>query len=364
MAAGAPGTGGVSSGGSSGTGAAGLAGGGAGGGAGSGSAGQPSAGAGGSIAGGSGAGGSAGSAAGSGGSAGAAAGAGGSAQAGGGGSGGMPVVDLEACKNTPVPPVPAAMEETIDITWTEMTGGFSGMQGARGNNRTIGNYPSWAMDHVMWSGGELNFCVRWDSTQPVSETLRDQIEDTLSRGVNAWFSALTGYDCFPYATIDVKVTGWAVANRSTLMWADDTIVPIYVGQMQEGAPTCPSACSRFAHQDPDYEFASCAAGPEKRFDQFVWLEEGYNAPNGWDMGCHLNQAGFSDAAAAMRLYHIWLHEFGHSIGFPDYYDWNVWAPGVAKPVCVMNAGAASTVTDWDKAMLKKTWSEQLRDDRW
>jgi len=357
MAAGAPGTGGsgAGTGGSSaGAGAAGSP-----------AAGAPNAGAGGSSAGSSGAGGSAGSAAGSGGSAGAAAGAGGSAgKAGSGGSGGMPVVDLEACKNTPVPAVPAAMQETIDITWTEMTGGFSGMQGARGNNRTIGNYPSWAMDHVMWSGGELNFCVRWDSTQPVSETLRDQIEDTLSRGVNAWFSALTGYDCFPYPTIDVKVTGWAVANRSTLMWADDTIVPIYVGQMQEGAPTCPAACSRFSHQDPDYEFASCAAGPENRFDQFVWLEEGYNAPNGWDMGCHLNQAGFSDAAAQMRLYHIWLHEFGHSVGFPDYYDWNVWAPGVAKPVCVMNAGAAATVTDWDKAMFKKTWSEQLRDDRW
>jgi hypothetical protein len=287
---------------------------------------------------------------------------------GGGGAGGMPGAsgppDLASCKSTPIPAPPNEMQETIDITWTEMTGGFTGQQGARGNSRAVQRYPSWSMDHVMWSGGQLNFCVRWDSTQPVSETLRDQIEDTLSRGVNAWFSALAGYDCFPYATIDVKVTGWAVSDRARLMWQDDSIVPIYTGDMQEGAPTCPSTCSRFAHQDPDYEFSSCAAGPDKRFDQFVWLEEGYNAPNGWDMGCHLNQAGFSDAATSNRLYHIWLHEFGHAIGFPDYYDWDVWAPEVEAPRCVMNAGAASTVTDWDKWMLKRTWSELLRDGRW
>lgn len=30
----------------------------------------------------------------------------------------------------------------------------------------------------------------------------------------------------------------------------------------------------------------------------------------------------------------------------------------------MNAGAASTVTDWDKWMLKRAWSELLREGRW
>jgi hypothetical protein len=256
------------------------------------------------------------------------------------------------------------MVETIEITWQEMSGEFSGMRGARGRDRAIQNYPSWALDHVMWSEGWLNFCVRWDSDEPVSETLRDQIETTLGRGVNAWFSAVSGYDCFPYPEIGVKVTGWAVRDRATLQWSDEAIVPIYVNELAEGAPTCPAACSRFAHQDPNYDFSSCPGGPANRFDQFVWLEENYDAPNGWDMGCHVDREEFTNTVGGTRLYHIWLHEFGHSIGFPDYYDWATWAPGVDAPACVMNAGAAATVTDWDKWMFKRTWSELLRDDRW
>ncbi|NJR12657.1 hypothetical protein HC776_01910, partial [bacterium] len=39
--------------------------------------------------------------------------------------------------------------------------------------------------------------------------------------------------------------------------------------------------------------------------------------------------------------HIWLHEFGHGFGFPDYYNWDAWAPGVASPNSVMVAGRAS-----------------------
>ena len=217
---------------------------------------------------------------------------------------------------------PADMKQTIDITWTEMTGGFTGMTGARGNSRRIQTYKSWALDHVMWSQGNLNFCVRWDSTVTVTATMRDQVQATLQRGVDAWFSALNGYDCFPYSKVNVKVTGWAVSNRATLDWTDDTIVPIYVNQLEEGAPTCPATCSRFRHQDKNYDFAQCPGGAQNRFDQFVWLEQDYNAPNGWDMGAHVNQQGFTNTISGTGLYHIWLHEFGHGIGFPDYYDWS------------------------------------------
>jgi hypothetical protein len=256
------------------------------------------------------------------------------------------------------------MKETIDITWKEMTGGFAGKMGARGASRAIQTYKSWTLDHVMWSGGSLNFCVRWDSDQPVSATLRDQIASTLQRGVDAWFTALNGYDCFPFSKIDVKVSGWAVRNRSTLQWTDDSVVPIYVNQLQEGAPTCPAACSRFAHQDKSYQFPQCTGGPANRFDQFVWLQENYGSPNGWDMGAHVDRAGFTNTVNGTGLYHIWLHEFGHGIGFPDYYDWSTWAPGVAAPTCVMNAGAAVTVTDWDKWMFKRAWSELRVAGRW
>jgi hypothetical protein len=255
------------------------------------------------------------------------------------------------------------MKETIDLTWKEMTGGFAGKMGARNLDGAIQKYPNWAIDNVMRSKGSINFCIRWDSDQAVSATLRDQIEDELKRGVNAWFSALSNYDCFPYPEIAVEITGWAVKSRATLGWAEDDYVPLYVNQISDGAPACSQACSGYAHSDPDYTFANCAAGADKRWDQEVWLTENYDSPNGWAWGQHVDRKGFTDRVTG-SLYHIWLHEFGHGIGFPDYYDWDVWAPGVEAPKCVMNAGAAVTVTDWDKWMLKRTWSELRESGRW
>lgn len=259
---------------------------------------------------------------------------------------------------------PQEMQETIDITWEEMTGELSGTTGARGSQRAIQNYPSWTLDHVMWSEGSLNFCVRWDSEEPVSETLRDQVADALQRGVDAWFEALYGYDCFPFSNITVNITGWATRNRATFQWDDDNFVPLFINQLaRDNAPDCPDACSRNAHQQGSYQFPDCPGGFENHFDQEVWLTENYDSPNGWDFGQHVDRAGFTNRVTG-ALYHIWLHEFGHGIGFPDYYDWDSWAPGVDAPRCVMNAGAATTVTDWDKWMFKRTWSELRAMGRW
>jgi hypothetical protein len=287
-------------------------------------------------------------------------GLGGSGGKGGAGGGGG---KAECTPMATFPSPPSEMQQTIDITWDEMTGELSGRTGARGNSRAIQTYPSWALDHVMWSGGSLNFCVRWDSEQPVSTTLRDQVADALQRGVDAWFTALYGYDCFPFERIDVNITGWATRNRATFQWTDDAFVPLFINQLSGGAPDCPDTCSRNRHQQESHQFQDCPGGFDNRFDQEVWLTENYTMPNGWDFGQHVDRAGFTNRVTG-ALYHIWLHEFGHGIGFPDYYDWDVWAPGVAAPACVMNAGRATVVTDWDKWMFKRTWSELLRMGRW
>jgi hypothetical protein len=262
------------------------------------------------------------------------------------------------CTGATPPAPPAEMKQTIDLTWKEMSGGFDGVTGARDAGGSIKGYPNWTIDQVMRGKGSLNFCVRWDSDQAMSTTLRDQISATLQRGVDAWFSALVGYDCFPYTKIPVKVSAWMTRNRDTLQWADDPSVFV------KSDVACPEACSRYAHNAANFTFPGCTGGFDNRYDQEVWLEESYDSPNGWAWGQHVDRAGFTDKAASSGLYHIWLHEFGHGIGFPDYYDWDAWAPGIAAPKCVMNAGAASTVTDWDKWMFKRTWTEMRALKRW
>jgi hypothetical protein len=53
---------------------------------------------------------------------------------------------------------------------------------------------------------------------------------------------------------------------------------------------------------------------------------------------------------------------GHGFGFPDYYNWSTWAPGVASPNSVMVAGRSATVTEWDTWMVRHLWT-QLK-SRW
>ncbi len=283
---------------------------------------------------------------------------GGNAGTANGGSAGTSNGGAPVCTDATPPAPPADMKQTIDLTWKEMSGGFQGVTGARDAGGSIKGYPNWTLDQVMRGKGTLNFCVRWDSDSPVSTTLRDQITATLQRGVDAWFSALVGYDCFPYTKIPVKVSAWMTRDRATMQWENDPSV------MVKSDVACPEACSRYAHNAGNYTFPNCTGGFDNRYDQEVWLEESYGEPNGWAWGQHVDRAGFTDKAVSGGLYHIWLHEFGHGIGFPDYYDWDSWAPGVAAPKCVMNAGAAITVTDWDKWMFKRTWTEMRALKRW
>jgi hypothetical protein len=248
------------------------------------------------------------------------------------------------------------MQSTIDITWQEMAGELQGMQGARSSNYSMHTRTNMALDQLMAAGGTLSFCVRWGSaSDPVSPELRDAIEETLARGVNEWFQHLTGYDCFPYAGVAVSVTGWAALDREQLQWEDGG-VPIYVGPGDnDGLPRCPSECYTL-EQRVGSQFSDCEGGYSNHFDQELRLQDGLgNTGFGTDFGQHVDLDGFVNSTSG-GIYHIWLHEFGHTIGFPDYYDWSSWGSGEA-PVSVMVAGRALQVTDWDAWMLRRTWSE-------
>jgi hypothetical protein len=269
-----------------------------------------------------------------------------------GGSGGS-----GECDTTPPP---ADMLETIELTWKEMTGGFEGQQGARPVSAGVQNFKNTTLDRIMETGGTINYCVRWDSNATVSAQMRDQIAAALVRQANHWFAALIGYDCWPYGDIPVQVTGWAAYNRDLLQWSDDS-VPVYIGDIREDAPQCAEACGRFFHQQAGYTYPDCPGGAANHYDMSLWLTEGMSGGAGGDWGQRVGSEYFTNNVNADNI-HIFLHEFGHGFGFPDYYDWNVWAPGVPAPACVMNAGAAAMVTEWDSWMLRYIWSQlkQLR----
>ena len=250
---------------------------------------------------------------------------------------------------------PEPMQETLELTWDEMTGVFQGQTGARPVSASIATFRNTILDQIMEGDGTLNYCVRYESNDVVSSALRAKIEAALQRAVNKWIAKIAGYDCFPYDEIDVKVSGWATWNRATLDWANDD-VPVYVGQNDgEGAPRCPSSCSRFDHREAGYTYPSCPGGFDDHFDLSLWLTDDFGYVGG-DWGQRLDRDYFVNSVDADNQ-HIFPHEVGHGFGFPDYYNWSVWAPGVAAPACVMNAGAASQITEWDGWMLRRTWSE-------
>lgn len=245
---------------------------------------------------------------------------------------------------------PEQYAEDIELTWKEMTGGFEGGAGARPVSASVLNFKNLIWDQVMATGGTLNYCIRWESSGTLSMDDVVEIEDALNHWADDWFSPLQGYNCWPYGSIDITVVGVAVSERSKATWDDDEL-PVYVGDYFENAPQCPQACGRFFHQDGSY--AGCTGGDDAHYDMSLWLTDGFSGGVGGDWGQRMapqtfmgNMGGDSNT--------IWQHEFGHGLGFPDYYNWTEWT-GKAAPACIMNAGAAFGVTDWDIAMAKYTW---------
>jgi len=241
-----------------------------------------------------------------------------------------------------------------------MTGEFEGKTGARPRGASILNFRNTILDQLFASDRTLRYCVRWDSSTTATTQVRDQVAGALQRNINLWFAKLVGYDCFPLNTpITVKVTGWAVRNRSQLGWSDDSVA-VYVNDIRENAPQCAEACGRFFHQQPNYMYPSCQGGFDKHYDMSIWLTDGFSGGVGGDWGQRLATNTFVNALGGTNI--IVTHEMGHGFGFPDYYNWSAWVPGVASPNSVMVAGRSATVTDWDGWMIRHLWS-QLK-SRW
>lgn len=219
---------------------------------------------------------------------------------------------------------------------------------------TYGNlygFRNYGWDQVIAGNGSINYCVRWDSDAPVSAALRDQIHASLARQFKKWMDAMLdngqGSNGWPYTNVNIKVVGWAVRDRSTLQWSDNS-VDIYVNNIAENAPQCAPPCGRFFNQDGDY--SDCPGGFDHHYDMSLWLTKGMAGGAGGDWGQRVGSEYFVNALNSENI-HIFLHEVGHTFGLDDFYDWT--PTGINN--FIMNAGSASQITEFDKWMLRDFW---------
>lgn len=124
------------------------------------------------------------------------------------------------------------------------------------------NFPNFGFDQLIAADGNINICVRWESSTSVTRAQRDAVEVAYRRSYLKWMNGLYGFDGFPYSSINVKVVGWAV-TQSSLLQGDTSNIDVYTATDSEGAPQCAPACGRFFHQDNNYN--QCPGGAARHY---------------------------------------------------------------------------------------------------
>ncbi|WP_233624360.1 cellulose-binding protein [Actinoplanes sp. ATCC 53533] len=232
---------------------------------------------------------------------------------------------------------PANLVTPLNQVWQHQEQTYNNLYGFR-------NY-GW--DQIFANGGSVNYCVRWDSSAPVSAALRDRVHASLARQFKKWMDVMVGHNGWPYQTVPLKVVGWAVRDRSTLQWSDNS-VDIYVNNIRENAPQCSEPCGRFFNQSGSYP--NCPGGITHHYDMSLWLTAGMNGGAGGDWGQRIGSEYYVGALDADNI-HILLHEMGHTFGLDDFYDWTPTGVGGF----LMQAGSAAQITEFDAWMFRDWW---------
>jgi hypothetical protein len=232
---------------------------------------------------------------------------------------------------------PANLVTPLNQVWTHQEQTYPNLFGFR-------NY-GW--DQLFTNGGYMNYCVRWDSSAPVSAALRDRIHATLARQFKKWMDVMVGHNNWPYQNVPIRVVGWAVRDRATLQWSD-TSVDIYVNNIRENAPQCAEPCGRFFNRNGNYP--NCPGGLSHHYDMSLWLTAGMGGGAGGDWGQRMGSEYFVNSLDAANVT-ILLHEIGHGFGLDDFYDWTPTGVGGF----LMKAGSASQITEFDTWMFRDWW---------
>lgn len=217
-------------------------------------------------------------------------------------------------------------------------------------------FKNYGWDQIHATGGKINVCVRWESSTAVTEAQRAQVASVYAAQYQKWFSWLYGYDGFPYSDVAVNIVGWAVRDKSLLQGSTSGIT-VYTDTDADGTPQCAEACGRPFHQDGNYN--SCPGGADAHYDHSLWLTDGFKGGAGGDWGQRIGREYFIGALGSSDV-HILLHEMGHTFGLDDFYDWMP----TGQTNFIMNAGSATTITEFDGWMLRNWWNGLSRQRGW
>ncbi|CAF3444729.1 unnamed protein product [Fusarium graminearum] len=217
-------------------------------------------------------------------------------------------------------------------------------------------FKNYGWDQVIAGKGQLNVCVRWESSASVTAEQRAKVATALQDSYTSWMKWVSGWDNFPYEDVKINVVGWAVKDKSLLL-GSTTGLDIYTDTDAEGIPQCSEKCGRFFHQDGDY--SQCPGGAERHYDNSLWLTDGMEGGAGGDWGQRIGREYFMDLLGTKNI-HILQHEIGHTFALDDFYDWT--PTGQSK--FIMLAGSATEVTDFDGWMLRNWWYELSRERGW
>ncbi len=219
---------------------------------------------------------------------------------------------------------------------------------------------AWLADAAMKGKGQINVCVRWGATSAMTVAVRDKLESQMQGWFNQWFSRLYGYDCFPYESVAVKITGYAVRpGKESLLPAGTS--PVYTqqesGSTPAGEPKCPDECGFFFNWN--HSFPKCAGGEESHFDYSLWLDDALPgsgaAAVGGDWGLRMPLSGFTSALGSSASMVI-LHEMGHGFGLSDYYSWTGSTPAGGS-IMIVGSTSSQVPTTADQWMARRYWKE-------
>ena len=239
-------------------------------------------------------------------------------------------------------------------------------------------------DQIVAGNGTLNYVVRWQSYKTITLEQRRKLETVLEAALNDWCQYLVGYDGWKYEHIDVKIVGWAVIDRSSLLdLQSDEIVydsnnTYYDSQydtsngyetIPDKLPNAPDELSRFYHFSNNIGY-NYPGGLDKRFDMYLWATQGFPTIGGCggDWGQRLSDTAYLNMIDSNSGIHVQVHELGHAFGITDFYGGEGASDGFppggfpGNGTSIMMAGSSASITDFDAWMLRYIWSK-IKDEQ-